>query len=361
MFIESKYINLLSFKLDQFTVLKEGLYNFRCPICGDSKKDKLKARGYIHKGKGFSSNEYFFTCHNGCPAMTFRSFLKNIDKDLYNQYLFEKLGPRVRQVPQEEFTMSRPSFKHRQQFANQDNVSTLQKKCNAHINKLTKISDLPDSNRYKKYLANRKIPNKFMYDIFLCTEFKAWVNKIIPGKFDMEKYSNDEERIIFPLRTVEGNVFAFQGRSLAATEERFKYFTIVVDDEVEPRVFGLDRINLDKRVFVTEGPIDSFFLENSLAICGSDIKAMFNYDHNFTETIYLLDCEPRNAQIVSKYQSAIDLGKNVVLLDPGKYSGKDVNDLILDGMSSDEIRDLLLNNTHSGLKAKMQFAKWKKV
>ena len=84
--IDVKYINLISSRLSKFKRVKPNLYNFRCPICGDSQKNKNKARGYFYQVK----NNTNYKCHNCGVNISFNNFLKKIDPTTQKQYAFEK-------------------------------------------------------------------------------------------------------------------------------------------------------------------------------------------------------------------------------------------------------------------------------
>ena len=88
--IDSKYVNLVSSRLQKFKRVKTNLYNFRCPICGDSKKHKNKARGYIYSHKA----DMNFKCHNCGASSSLSNFIKTLDPVLYKQYIFEKFKDR---------------------------------------------------------------------------------------------------------------------------------------------------------------------------------------------------------------------------------------------------------------------------
>ena len=72
--IDSKYIGIISSRLQKFKRVKPDLYNFRCPICGDSKKNKSKTRGYLYSVKA----DMNFRCHNCGASMTFSNFLRQL-------------------------------------------------------------------------------------------------------------------------------------------------------------------------------------------------------------------------------------------------------------------------------------------
>ena len=49
--IDSKYIGLVSSRLQKFKRVKANLYNFRCPICGDSRSIRIKQEDISIKSK----------------------------------------------------------------------------------------------------------------------------------------------------------------------------------------------------------------------------------------------------------------------------------------------------------------------
>ena len=319
--VDSKFIGLVSPRLQKFKKIKADLYNFRCPICGDSQKNKGKTRGYLYAVKA----DMNYRCHNCGSSMTLSNFLKEIDPVLQKQYVFErfKVGKTGRGTVVEE-----PKFKF-------------------EAPKFGPKIDLPRASEVKsarEYLEKRSLdPKKFYYT----PAFKRWVNTIVP-KFDDVKY--DEARIIIPL-IYENQVIGFQGRSLGPNS--VKYITIMIDEEA-PKVYGLDNISREHPVYVVEGPFDSNFISNSVALCGSDgdLECLKTCD-----LIYVYDNEPRNKEIVSRIERCIRDDKRVVIW-PNNIVQKDINDMVLAGHN---VMDVLESNTYSGLKAQLQFNTWKRI
>jgi transcription elongation factor Elf1 len=149
--VDSKFIGLVSSRLQKFKRVKADLYNFRCPICGDSQKNKNKARGYIYPVK----NNTNFKCHNCGASLSFNNFLKQIDPTLYKQYTLEKFKEghtgRSFVVEEPEFEFKKPVFR--------------------------KKIDLPKASDYKisyEYLTKRGLdPQKF----YFTDKFKEWTNQ----------------------------------------------------------------------------------------------------------------------------------------------------------------------------------------
>ena len=315
-------MGLISPRLPKFKRVKSNLYNFRCPICGDSQKTKSKARGYIYEVKSNAN----FRCHNCGASMSLNNFLKKIDPVLQKQYAMEKFkegfsGGRNMVVDEPKFNFTPPKFKKKL--------------------KLPKASDNP---RSAGYLTARKIDaSKFYY----AEKFKEFVNTLKPT-FDNTHY--DEERIIIPLY-YKKTLVGFQGRSLGPS--KVKYITVMLNDDA-PKIYGLDNIRTDAPVYVTEGPFDSTFIHNSIAMCGADADVS---KWGISSPVWIYDNEPRSEEIVSRISRTIDRGGSVVIW-PTNIEEKDINDMV---MAGHDAQSMVESNIYSGLKAKLQFNTWKRI
>ena len=320
--VDSKFIGLISSRLQKFKKIKSGLYNFRCPICGDSQKNKSKTRGYLYGVKA----DVNFRCHNCGSSMTLSNFLKTLDPVIHKQYVFERFKDghtgRGTVVEEPKFDFKPPQFAPK--------------------------LDLPrasENDAARLYLEKRLIdPKIFNYT----PTFKKWVNTLVPNKFSDITY--DEPRIIIPL-IYENQLIGFQGRALGPNS--VKYITIMLDERA-PKVYGLDTINKKFPVYVVEGPFDSNFVSNSVALCGSDgdMACLESCD-----LIYVYDNEPRNNEIVRRIEKCIKNDKSVVIW-PTNIKEKDINDMVLGGH---DVMDVLKSNTYSGLKAQLQFNTLKRI
>ena len=320
-YVDSKFIGLVSSRLEKFKRVKSNLYNFRCPICGDSKKNKSKTRGYLYAVKANTN----FKCHNCGASMSFNNFLKQVDPAVHKQYVLEKFkeGHTGRNFVTEEpdFKFEAPKFKKKL--------------------KLPKASEDP---RPAGYLTARKLnPDNFYY----AKHFKKFVNSL-KQTFDDEKH--DEERIIIPLY-YEKNLIGLQGRSIKPNP--VKYITVMLDDDA-PKIYGLDNIRRDAPVYITEGPFDSTFIRNAIAMCGADA----NVDRwGISNRVWIYDNEPRNREIVNRISKTIDSGDSVVIWPEG-IDDKDINDMVMSGL---DVQSVIESNTYSGLQAKLKFTTWKKI
>ena len=320
--IDSKYIGLVSSRLQKFKRVKSDLYNFRCPICGDSQKHKNKARGYFYQVKTNTN----YKCHNCGASLSFNNFLKQIDSTLHKQYTMEKFKEGH---TGKNFVVEEPKFEF--------NKPIFKKKLD-----LPRASEIPVA---KQYLEKRGIDSSKFY---FARKFKAWVNT---KKQTFDNIIKDESRIIIPMYDTERNLIGFQGRSLGPNS--VKYITVMLNEEA-PKVYGMDTIDTEKSVYVVEGPFDSTFVKNSIALCGSD----GDLEHFKTcDLIYVYDNEPRNKEIVSRIERCIGHNRRVVIW-PNSIREKDINDMVLAGHN---IMPILESNTYSSLEAKVQFNIWKKV
>jgi len=325
-YLDDQYIRLVSSQLDKFTK-KAGTYNFRCPYCGDSKKHKNKARGYLFKMK----NDYVFKCHNCGMGRTFTNFLKDQNANLHDRYVMERyregLTGRGSQTPT-------PEFKKYVRISKPKQID------------LEKVSELNTTHPARQYLTDRKIEDldRFYY----APKFKEWTNQ---QHKTFDNLRQDSPRIIIPLKDKDGTMFGFQGRSLAP-KAKLRYITVMLDN-AKPKVFGLESLDETQEVYVTEGPFDSTFLRNSIAMCGSDVD-LSCYDYRW---VFVYDNEPRSREIVSKISKTIDQGFKVVIF-PKTVTQKDLNDMVLAGH---DVQKMVESNTYQGLEAKLKLNEWKKV
>ncbi len=331
--IDRKFVSLVSTKLERFKQKSEFLWNFRCPICGDSHKNKMKTRGYFYRRK----SDLFFQCHNCGTSLAMGNFLKAVDPSLYREYQLERYkNESTGNVAKPDFSMAKikPIFNKSQ------------------IN-LPSIASLPEDHAAKQYLVKRKIPRNKLNDIYYANDFKAFVLELLP---DYEKTLYNEQRIIFPFYDVDDELLGFQGRAIG--DSKVKYITIKLDEE-NIKVFGANKVDPDKRIYVVEGPIDSMFLQNSVATMDASLYnitlLLGNHDY-----VFIHDNEPRNAAIVKQMAKTISHGKNIFIW-PQDVVVKDINDWIMTGTTSSEIQSIIDRNTFCDLRAKLEFERWKKV
>ncbi len=326
--IDTQYLYNISPRLDRFKKKSRNLFNFRCPYCGDSKKNKSKARGFVYAVK----NEYFYKCHNCSKGTTLGKLIEYIDPQLYKEYIIEKYKSGNNNIVEEpEFKFEPVKFDDKQ------------------LKDLTRLDKITTHPAYKLFIERRKLQD-YADKFFLVDKFMAWVNTLIPNKFPSIK--EDHPRIVIPFLD-QNKMFAFQGRAFG--NEQPKYITIKLDEN-KRRIYGLDRLDISKRVYITEGPIDSLFLPNAIAAAGSDLEV----SKLKQQAVYVFDNEPRNEEIIKKLQRLIEKNYKCCIW-PKSLKYKDINDMVVAGMSSAEIQTIIDNNTFSKLSAYQQLNNYKEV
>ena len=324
-YIDLKYIMMLSPRLDKFKRVRDNLFNFRCPYCGDSQKSRSKARGYFYRKK----NDFFYRCHNCAKGTTFGKVLEYIDQETYKQYVMERWRGSAPNTKEPEFNFTAPKFK----------------KKDPKLESLTPINKLNTDHPARQFVESRQIPEEFYSDLYLCSKFFEWakIGTKVPRR-------QEHPRLVIPFRDETGEVFAAQGRAFG--KETPKYLTVKFQDK--PKIFGLDRADLSRKIHVVEGPIDSLFVDNCLAMGGADFGSLPE------DAIIILDNEPRSREIIKRMENLIENNYELVIW-PDSIPHKDINDMILAGMTSDDVQELIKQNTYNGLQATARLSAWKRI
>jgi len=274
--------------------------------------------------------------------MRFDAFLKRFDSALYDEYNAERLGGKYGLRRNEKKQVEIPKSESVERFA-------LKVKNHVVLDKLIPFEEMPS--QWKQYLEDRKIPEDALKKYFYYTkQFKRFTNSLVSGKFSRDSLKYEEERIVIVFYDEAGNITGFQGRE--TTDSYAKYVTIKFDDDGS-KVFGRDKVDTSKDVFVVEGPIDSMFVYNCLGACGGDLVSQ---TEDVDDAIYVFDNEPRKKEIVDKISRAISMNKRVVIF-PSHIRQKDINDMVLDGIN---VNELLKKNVYRGLQATLKFSTWRK-
>jgi len=333
--IDTKYLSLLSPRLDRFKKVRDYLWNFRCPQCGDSHKSKSKARGYVYRKK----TDLFFKCHNCGVGQSVGNLIKDLDPFLHKQYIMERYragetGKRKSKTP--EFKFETPTFKPKE-----TNID------------LPSIESLPKEHYARVYCEGRVIPQQFMDKIFYAEDFKNWALSVC--QVDYSTLMSGEPRLVIPFFDKDNQLIGAQGRALQ--ESKVRYVTIKVHEDA-PKVFGLERWNSDQHTYLVEGPIDSLFLPNCLAMAGADMSDLSILDN--TKTTLIFDNEPRNFQIVKSMIRSLQDGWKIVVW-PNSITCKDINDMVLTSIKDARLVEIINRNTYSGQRGEWEVHSWKKV
>ena len=342
LYIDTKYANILGTRLRNFKQKKDYLWNYSCPVCGDSSKNKLKARGYIYRGE----QDLSVKCHNCGYGTNLGNLIKYVDSKLYDEYVLERYKSGAskhsdhKDVKETSVVIETP----KEELLEDDILSNI-----------NRLDTLPLTHPAVEYVAKRKIPKDKWNLLYFAPRFKAFTNSVT-AKFQ-EPIKDEHPRMIIPYFTPAGKCFAFQGRAYGKEEP--KYYTIKVD-ETEEKIYGLDRVDYSERIYVVEGPIDSMFLPNAIAVSGSSFDTP-TIRRLLANATIVMDNEPRNKEIVKQLEKYIELGYSVCMF-PDTVTQKDINEMILHGgMSPEEIIELINTNTYTGMEAKLNFSRWRKI
>lgn len=332
-FADRYAMSLLRYKKTSVNPFK---INARCPICGDSQRDSHKARFHIYQHK--TKDTLCVKCFNCDYSAYFNTFLKEQNESLYREYLLEKRKENLFTLPKKESTPVKPK---------EEKIEGIQLKY------CTRIDQLPIDHPIVKYVIDRMIPKDKWNLLYFTTEWKKLVNHI---KADTYQDDSAEPRLVIPI--YNGTIIeAIQGRALLKRENQ-KYITIKHRYD-STKIYGTERVDSSKPVLITEGPLDSLFLDNAIAITGGIVSPK---EIDFKHKIWVLDNEPRAKDTLKRIESLIKAGETILLWDKISYKEKDINDMIkYGGATKEELMDYILNNAVSGLSAELRFSKYAKV
>lgn len=352
LYIDLKYLNFVSSKLTGFVRKKDHVWNFRCPLCGDSKKDIKKKRAYVFSWK----NSLTFHCHNCGATHSFYELLEILDSYLFDQYKIELFKEKYgnsnisRNKKEEEFLPPK-----------QDTLSKLEENASS-IEKVfysicKPISELPDDHNAVKYCLERKIPKIQFPRLFYIDDTR----NLIKLKPDLN-IPYGEERLVLPFFDKCGKLIGITCRALDK-KTKLRYLTVKLTEHTQ--VFGMDKVDPTKRIYVVEGPLDSLFLPNSIAVTGTAFGKVESVlkDLNIApdQVVLILDNQPRNKEVCKIQSKLIDIGYSLVVWDIDDSEGKDINDLVTGGKySMRDVGKIIKRCITRGLEARMKFNNWRK-
>ena len=340
LWLERKYLSQVVSLLDMAKWKNENTLNHRCPYCGDSAKNTYKARGYhFQVGQNF-----VYKCHNCGKSTSSVNFLKDHFPMIHKEYIKEWLkengkAPRQKKMPS----------------ANEIKITPREEDLNMKRIDLTAVCFRANEKGVARdFLESRKIPESKIQDLWFVPQ--AQTLGLLSDKYK-DRVLGDDPRVVIPFFDESGELVGISGRAI--NDSPLRYLTMRFLDDV-PLIYNIDKVDKSKTIYVTEGPIDSLFLPNAISVGGSDFKKI---DDSIKENAILIyDNEPRNTEILKKINEVIDLGWSVCIWDDRRVSDiKDINDMVLNGLSQDEIVDIITSNTYSGLSAKVKLKEYAKA
>jgi hypothetical protein len=333
-FIDTKYLNLIGHRLPLFKKKKTDLWNCRCIVCGDSRTNKNKARGYFYRQR----NDLYYKCHNCLASQHFGTFLKNIDSILYQQYVFERYatgenGPKAH-TKAEEFVYQYEKV----EFKPKPLIETVAQK----------LSELPDDNEAVQYCLTRGIPRSKFTELYYINSVRK-IQVIAP---EYTSIKTEEPRLLLPFYNEAGELTGVTMRALRG--EHLRYIMIKLKDD-EPLIFGMNNVNKEIPITIVEGPIDSLFVDNCVAVAGTGFSKIESLGLNKELITIVFDNQPRNIEVCRLVEKYINLNYKVFIW-PCGIPEKDINDYVA---GRGEIQQLIRENTYQGLMAQLKFTEWR--
>lgn len=340
LFLDTKYINMLSPKLDRFAWKKPNhLAVCRCPICGDSKKNGNICRFYFYEKKG----SFSVKCHNCDYGASLGWFLKGFDGNLHRQYTFEVLketGSHTHGRTGAHTPTHGPAHPHAR--AGESPI----------LKEIPRLCDMSDTHEAVVWARKRRIPTEAMCRLYYADDYSEWAKGIDP-----EIKIPSEGRVVIPILDPEGRLVGAQGRTLVKTSG-IRYITVKADKDSDKMWYGMDRVDPRKPVTVVEGPIDSLFLDNAVAMIGLSNALNIPERLKDAELRYAIDNEPRNRQVVAAMEMIAESSHSICVWSDRVAGYKDINDMVLSGMTRSMIEAEIARNSHRGIAAHVAIKKW---
>lgn len=343
MWIDQEFAERVFMALPKYRKIPGASYklNARCPVCGDSRTDPNKARFWCYGG---STGSLRLKCYNCDYSDWFNKYLKEHEPEMYREYLFEKKKEQISYKPSS--SVQKPVIKEEKK------TPVIEK-----LQYCERLDSLPETHPIINYVKHRMIPRGKWDRLWFTNDWPKLVNSVNPGTYKFEK---NEPRLVIPIFNKENKIESFQGRALLKAQSgQFKYMTIKAYPEAT-KIYGDDTVNPGKMVFFLEGPLDSLFVENGMAITGGSLSlSEVPYPHN---RAWIMDHEPRKEDTIKRMEKLVRSGEKVVFWDKAPWKSKDINDMIMkEGATVEQINDYVRNNIASGLSAKLRLKSYAKV
>lgn len=332
----------------------DGTLHCKCHICGDSKTrnniSRLNAQNY--------GGTWFVKCYNCGYSGNWLSYLRDYHPSIFESCMTEIKFGEIKKLKDRSEGTKKPEISTKDEVKEEVPIEKNDpKKSIIFPPTVYKISDIQESHSVVQYVKNRKIPRRVWDKLYFTNDFRSLVCMY---KEMGDGYSNYKEpRLVIPIFSEDNLIVGFQGRALRKEDEAIKYMTIKVDDNAS-KLYGLERVDPDKTIFVLEGPLDSLFLSNAIAMTGGSLsldKMPFP-----DKRVYVLDIERRHQDTHTRISNLISSGERVVLFDNCQWEGKDINDLLLkNDITVEDIENYMHNNIVSGWEARVRFDRWSKT
>jgi len=341
LYVDVKYAALVGSRIKNFKQKGQYLWQYTCPHCSDWTSEKPKARAYIYRKK----TDLFTKCHHCGHGSNVGNLVKHFDDQLYKEYVLERYKNNVSKFSDHKdvsVVLPKPS-----------RAIPIDEVVDDVLSPLKRVDTMGD-HPARQYVLSRKFQAEHEKLFYYAPKFKKFVNSLVKKFTNVDE--NEHPRLIIPYFNRHGKVIGFNARAFDDREP--KYMMIRLDEEAE-FVYGLDRVDYSKPIFATEGEFDSLMLDNGVAVGGASKFMSAPMEKMKANLVLIHDNEPRSKEVTKIVAKTIQEGYNC-FLPPETFPYKDLNEAIKAGVTRDELKEVILENSFQGLKAELRFSQWKK-
>jgi hypothetical protein len=172
-----------------------------------------------------------------------------------------------------------------------------------------------------------------------------------------------ENRLIIPFYDENNKIVFYQSRKLLDSDKKAKYLS---KKDSERSLFNIDKVDENiPYIFITEGPLDSTFIRNGIALAGisesgSDIfteKQKLQIQlFPLHELIFVLDNQWNDQTSKKKSKALLEAGKRVFVWPKEYREFKDLNDVCVAYKLDEFPYKFIQKNSYSGMTGKMKIS-----
>ena len=333
MFELINYANRVGVYLRNFKQKKARLWEFSHTCETQHSHKKVKARAYIYET--VDRRNLNIKCQHCGYGASLGNFIKETSPALYDEFRLHAYRDKTDEVKDTPLIKDAPLI-------------------DANLDGLIPVTSLARTSPVIRFLERRHIPEKHYGLMYVAINFYKWASRYKP---EFSKLTDTSPRLVLPYFDLHGRVLGFTARTFSPNVEP-RYIHLRLDKDKD-FVFGSERVNPNKTIYVTEGQIDSLFLDNAVAIGGAHYDIPFMYAIK-TNAVIIPDSDwKRNSQVGKQLKKVIANGFKVAFL-PDTLKGKDLNDIVKNGINTTQLKEIVDANTKQGLSAQLEYALLKK-
>jgi len=176
-----------------------------------------------------------------------------------------------------------------------------------------------------------------------------------------------KNRLLIPFYDFSGNIIFYQSREILNRKNSIKYLSKIGG---EKSLFNVDKIDTNlEYIFIFEGPIDSCFVKNGVALTGIQERSKEHFSNlqktqlnqfKLHKKIWVLDSQWKDKASLNKSKILLSQGETVFIWpeELGKRF-KDFNEICIAGKLDKINPNLIIKNSYSELKGKIILSKIK--